>query len=48
MHFQHPRATENVIDITVPHIEANCVHRVLDMHLPLPTPREMHVVAYVR
>ncbi|KAG8082086.1 hypothetical protein GUJ93_ZPchr0014g46782 [Zizania palustris] len=38
---------KNVVDIAVPHIELDRVHRVLDARLPLPTPGEMEAVAYV-
>ncbi|GJN02876.1 hypothetical protein PR202_ga20265 [Eleusine coracana subsp. coracana] len=38
---------KNVVDVSVPHIEADAVHRVLDARLPLPTPGEMEAVAYV-
>ncbi|KAL5215862.1 hypothetical protein ABZP36_007263 [Zizania latifolia] len=38
---------KNVVDIAVPHIELDRVHRMLDARLPLPTPGEMEAVAYV-
>ncbi|XP_040378999.1 serine/threonine-protein kinase-like protein CCR4 [Oryza brachyantha] len=38
---------KNVVDIAVPHIECDRLHRVLDARLPLPTPWEMEAVAYV-
>ncbi|XP_037485706.1 serine/threonine-protein kinase-like protein CCR4 [Triticum dicoccoides] len=37
----------NVVDMAVPYIESDRVHRVLDIRLPLPTPGEMEAVAYV-
>ncbi|KAM0916680.1 hypothetical protein ACQ4PT_010024 [Festuca glaucescens] len=38
---------KNVVEMAVPYIEADRVHRVLDIRLPLPTPGEMEAVAYV-
>ncbi|KAL5214587.1 hypothetical protein ABZP36_003739 [Zizania latifolia] len=40
-------AAFNVVDVAVPNIESDRVHRVLDARLPLPTPEEMEAVAYV-
>uniref|UniRef100_A0ACD5UPW7 Uncharacterized protein n=1 Tax=Avena sativa TaxID=4498 RepID=A0ACD5UPW7_AVESA len=37
----------NVVEMAVPYIESDRVHRVLDIRLPLPTPGEMEAVAYV-
>ncbi|VAH32616.1 unnamed protein product [Triticum turgidum subsp. durum] len=37
----------NVVDMAVPYIESDRVHRVFDIRLPLPTPGEMEAVAYV-
>ncbi|CAL5027384.1 unnamed protein product [Urochloa decumbens] len=45
--FEGSGTPKNVVDVTVPHIEADRVHRVLDARLPLPTPGEMEAVAYV-
>ncbi|CAN6228192.1 unnamed protein product [Urochloa humidicola] len=45
--FDGSGTPKNVVDVTVPHIEADRVHRVLDARLPLPTPGEMEAVAYV-
>ncbi|CAN6235076.1 unnamed protein product [Urochloa humidicola] len=45
--FEGSGSPKNVVDVTVPHIEADRVHRVLDARLPLPTPGEMEAVAYV-
>ncbi|KAK3142549.1 hypothetical protein QOZ80_4BG0348020 [Eleusine coracana subsp. coracana] len=45
--FEGSGTPKNVVDVTVPHIEADAVHRVLDVRLPLPTPGEMEAVAYV-
>ncbi|KAG2572256.1 serine/threonine-protein kinase-like protein CCR4 [Panicum virgatum] len=45
--FEGSGTPKNVVDVTVPHIEADHVHRVLDARLPLPTPGEMEAVAYV-
>ncbi|KAL6650575.1 hypothetical protein ACP70R_009500 [Stipagrostis hirtigluma subsp. patula] len=45
--FEGSGTPKNVVDVTVPHIEADRVHRVLDARLPLPTPAEMEAVAYV-
>ncbi|XP_062225708.1 serine/threonine-protein kinase-like protein CCR4 [Phragmites australis] len=45
--FEGSGTPKNVVDVTVPHIEADRVHRVLDIRLPLPTPGEMEAVAYV-
>jgi hypothetical protein len=45
--FDGSGTPQNVVDVTVPHIEADRVHRVLDARLPLPTPGEMEAVAYV-
>ncbi|XP_062183722.1 serine/threonine-protein kinase-like protein CCR4 [Phragmites australis] len=45
--FEGSGTPKNVVDVTVPHIEADLVHRVLDIRLPLPTPGEMEAVAYV-
>jgi hypothetical protein len=45
--FEGSGTPKNVVDVTVPHIEADRVHRVLDARMPLPTPGEMEAVAYV-
>ncbi|KAL6885852.1 hypothetical protein ACP4OV_010113 [Aristida adscensionis] len=45
--FEGSGTPKNIVDVAVPHIEADRVHRVLDARLPLPTPEEMEAVAYV-
>uniref|UniRef100_A0A0E0KQY2 Protein kinase domain-containing protein n=1 Tax=Oryza punctata TaxID=4537 RepID=A0A0E0KQY2_ORYPU len=45
--YEGSGSPKNVVDIAVPHIEGDRVHRVLDARLPLPTPWEMEAVAYV-
>ncbi|EAY94231.1 hypothetical protein OsI_16004 [Oryza sativa Indica Group] len=45
--YEGSGSPKNVVDMAVPHIEGDQVHRVLDARLPLPTPWEMEAVAYV-
>uniref|UniRef100_A0A0D9W5A0 Protein kinase domain-containing protein n=1 Tax=Leersia perrieri TaxID=77586 RepID=A0A0D9W5A0_9ORYZ len=45
--YEGSGSPKNVVDVAVPHIEGDRVHRVLDARLPLPTPWEMEAVAYV-
>ncbi|EEE61054.1 hypothetical protein OsJ_14911 [Oryza sativa Japonica Group] len=45
--YEGSGSPKNVVDMAVPHIEGDRVHRVLDARLPLPTPWEMEAVAYV-
>ncbi|KAF0893177.1 hypothetical protein E2562_023200 [Oryza meyeriana var. granulata] len=45
--YEGSGSPKNVVDMAVPHIEDDRVHRVLDVRLPLPTPWEMEAVAYV-
>ncbi|CAM0904559.1 unnamed protein product [Alopecurus aequalis] len=45
--YEGSGSPKNVVEMAVPYIEADRVHRVLDIRLPLPTPGEMEAVAYV-